>query len=210
MIDLGAPLRRRWYARPVLSVARGLLGRLLVREAPEGVVAGRIIEVEAYRGADDPASHAYRGRTGRNDVMFGPPGFAYIYFTYGMHYCFNVVVESEGCAAAVLIRALEPVEGLELMVRRRGATVPVSRLTRGPACVAVAMGLGRADNGNDLTCGPLWISNRPVRRSGRPIAAGPRVGIRMAVDRPWRFVLAGHPLLSARSAGREAARAVIA
>ncbi len=198
---LGSPLARRWYARPVLEVARGLLGRVLVRETAEGVSAGRILEVEAYRGADDPASHAYRGLTRRTEVMFGPPGFAYVYFTYGMHFCFNVVVEPAGRAAAVLIRALEPVAGAALMSRRRGPDVPWSRLARGPACVAVALALGRGENGLDLTRGPLWVSNLAPRRGGRRIVAGSRIGIRVGVERPWRFLLEGHPLVSGSPKG---------
>jgi DNA-3-methyladenine glycosylase len=195
------PLPRRFYARPPEVVARALLGRLLVRETRGGRLVGRIVEVEAYGGARDPASHAYRGRTARNGTMFGPPGHAYVYFTYGMHHCLNVVTGAGGVASAVLIRALEPLAGMEAMARRRGA-VARERLARGPGCVARALGLTGAHDGADLTHGPLWLSAQPPRRGGRPIARGPRIGIRRAASRPWRFFLAGHPCVSGGPAGR--------
>jgi DNA-3-methyladenine glycosylase len=177
-------------------VAREVLGRVLVRDGGAGGRrAGRIVEVEAYRGADDPASHAYRGRTPRNEVMFGPAGHAYVYFTYGMHHCLNLVTGPVGRAEAVLIRAIEPLAGLAEMARCRG-DVPPERLGRGPGCVAEAMGLGRAENGLDLTLGPLWIADAPPWREGFRIARGPRIGIRQAQERPWRFFLAGHPCVS--------------
>jgi len=189
------PLGRAFYQRPPRSVARDLLGRLLVRDTPEGRVAGRIVEVEAYDGATDPASHAYRGETRRNRVMFGPGGHAYVYFTYGMHHCVNVVTGPSGRAQAVLVRALEPVEGVTIMRRRRGVD-GTERLARGPGCVARALGLTRADDGLDLTRGPLWILDAPAMREGRRILRTPRIGIRHAVERPWRYVLAGHPCAS--------------
>jgi len=194
------PLPRAFYDRPPLVVARALLGRSLVHDSPEGRVGGRIVEVEAYRGHRDPASHAFRGRTARNAVMFGAPGHAYVYFTYGMHFCLNVVTEREGVASAVLIRALEPVEGLEIMRRRRGlASGPGTwlRLARGPGCVARALGLAREHDGLDLTRGPLWLTDR-TRRRGFRVAAGPRIGIRVAQERPWRLFLLGHPCVSAQ------------
>lgn len=190
-----APLPRRFYARPVLVVARALLGRVLVHEGPGGRTSGRIVEVEAYRGADDPASHAFRGETARNRVMFGPPGHAYVYFTYGMHHCVNVVTGTPGAAGAVLIRALEPLEGIELMRRRRGVR-ELERLARGPGCVTRALGLDRRHDGLDLTRGPLAVETGPPARGGHPVARGPRIGIRVATERPWRFWLAGHPCVS--------------
>jgi len=189
------PLARTFYRRTPRVVARDLLGRLLVRDTGEGRVAGRIVEVEAYGGADDAASHAYRGETARNRVMFGPPGHAYVYFTYGMHHCMNVVTGPEGRAQAVLVRALEPVEGLSLMRRRRGVE-PAERLARGPGCVARALALTRADDGLDLTRGPLWIVDAPPDRQGRRIMRTPRIGIRHAADWNWRYVLSGHPCAS--------------
>jgi DNA-3-methyladenine glycosylase len=192
-------LPRRFYARSSIALARAVLGRVLVHDSPEGRTAGRIVETEAYRGALDPASHAFRGLSARNAVMFGPPGFSYVYFIYGVHHCLNLVAESEGMAGAVLVRALEPVLGIDLMRRRRGIEAS-ERLARGPGNVARALGLTRAHNGLDLTRGPLWIVDRRAHRGGRAIATGPRVGIRRARDLPWRFFLAGHPSVSAPSA----------
>jgi DNA-3-methyladenine glycosylase len=176
-------------------VAGAVLGRLLVHDTPRGRVSGRIVEAEAYRGSGDPASHAWRGPTPRNATMFGPPGHAYVYFTYGMHHCLNLVAEAPGRAAAVLIRAIEPVDGVPLMRRRRGVAEEV-RLGRGPGNVARALGLTRAHDGLDLTRGPLWISDLAPQRSGHSIARSGRVGIRVAGERPWRFRLDGHPCVS--------------
>lgn len=198
---------RPFYARPALVVARAVLGRLLVHDGPAGPVGGRIVECEAYRGARDPASHAYRGRTARNAVMFGRPGHAYVYFTYGMHHCLNLVCEEPGHAAAVLVRALEPIVGLERMARRRG-TREWARLARGPGCVAQALGLTRAHDGLDLVRGRLWLSDLPPARHGLRIARGPRIGIRRAAERAWRFYLEGHPCVSARRGVRPRAAPV--
>jgi DNA-3-methyladenine glycosylase len=197
----GRPLPRRFYERRVTTVARAVLGRLLVRDdGSGGRVAGRIVEVEAYGDGNDPASHARAGPTARNRVMFGPAGRAYIYFTYGMHHCLNLVTGPVGEASAVLVRALEPVFGLEAMRARRGP-VPDSKLASGPGCVAKALGLTLADDGADLTRGPLWVSDLPPRRGGLPIVAGTRVGIRLGVEREWRFRLAGHPSVSGPRSG---------
>jgi DNA-3-methyladenine glycosylase len=196
------PLPRAFYARGALTVARALLGRVLVCELG-GRVSGRIVEVEAYRAADDPASHAYRGRTPRNRVMFGAPGHAYVYFTYGMHHCLNVVCAPAGRAEAVLVRALEPLEGLERAAARRGGREGV-RLMRGPGCVAQALGLTREHDGLDLVSGPLWIADAPPLRGGRRIVTGPRIGIRAGLERNWRFWLAGHPCVSATRKTRPA------
>ncbi len=176
-------------------MARAVLGRLLVHDGPGGRVSGRIVEAEAYRGAGDPASHAWRGPTPRNAAMFGPPGHAYVYFTYGMHHCLNLVTEREGRASAVLVRALEPVDGAGLMRRRRGVR-EAARLARGPGNVARALGLTRAHDGLDLTRGPLWLSDLPPRRSGHRVGRSGRVGIRRAGECPWRFHLDGHPCVS--------------
>ena len=178
-------------------VARALLGRVLVCERSRTRLAARIVEVEAYGGARDPASHAFRGRTPRNATMFGPPGHAYVYFTYGMHHCLNVVCGREGAAAAVLLRALEPLAGEGLMRRRRGVH-DAERLLRGPGCVAQALGLSREHDGEDLVRGPLWIAQAPPRREGRALASGPRIGIRAGAERAWRFWLDGHPCVSGR------------
>jgi DNA-3-methyladenine glycosylase len=182
------PLPRAFYGRGALVVAPDLLGRTLVHETPEGTVAGRIVEVEAYCGPIDPASHAYRGPTRRNAVMFGPAGHLYVYFTYGMHYCANVVCEEEGSPGAVLLRAVEPVSGLELMARRRG-TSAVGALAKGPARLAQAFGIDRAQNGIDLVDGPVWIGGAPVLEG--PVEASPRIGITRAAEEPWRFYEVG-------------------
>jgi DNA-3-methyladenine glycosylase len=192
----GRPLPRSFYARGPVVVARAVLGRLLVHESPQGLVSGLVVEAEAYRGTGDPASHAYRGRTPRNAAMFGEPGHAYVYFTYGMHHCLNLVTGAAGKASAVLVRALEPVDGVELMRERRG-TGAARRLARGPGNVARALGLTRAHDGLDLVGGPLWLSDLPPRRGGHRVARGPRVGIRVALDRDWRCFLEGHPCVSA-------------
>ncbi len=197
---LGRPLPRRFYDRDPLLVARAVLGRVLVHDSPAGRVAGRIVEAEAYRGALDPASHAYRGRTARNASMFGAPGHAYVYFTYGMHFCLNLVTGAVGRASAVLVRAVEPVEGVALMRARRGVS-DLDRLARGPGNLARAFGLTREHDGLDLTRGPLWVSDLRPRRRGYRVRRGPRVGIRVAVARPWRFYLEGHPSVSAPRGG---------
>jgi DNA-3-methyladenine glycosylase len=189
------PLPRAFYATGPRALARALLGRVLVHDDPAaGRLAGLIVETEAYAGRDDPASHAYRGETPRNRVMFGAPGHAYVYFTYGMHHCVNVVTGREGQARAILVRALEPLAGVPLM-RRRRAIEPAHRLARGPGCVTAALGLSRANDGADLTCGPLWIADRPPVRPGRVVRT-PRIGIRVATEWPWRFAFAGHPCVS--------------
>ncbi len=184
-------------------MARALLGRVLLCQVGGARVSGRIVEVEAYRAGRDPASHAYRGRTPRNASMFGPPGHAYVYFTYGMHHCLNVVCEPEGTAAAVLIRALEPLEGEDTMQTRRGG-VTRERLARGPGCLAQALALDRSHDGLDLVSGPLRVTREPARRGRFRVASGPRIGIRVGTSAPWRFWLEGHPCVSA---GRGRARA---
>jgi DNA-3-methyladenine glycosylase len=184
-------------------VARALLGRVLVCDLARTRLAARIVEVEAYDGFRDPASHAYRGRTARNAVMFGPAGHAYVYFTYGMHHCVNVVCGREGVAAAVLLRALAPLAGDALM-RRRRRVHERERLLRGPGCVAQALGLSREHDGVDLVRGPVWIADAPPRREGRALASGGRIGIRLGTELPWRFWLAGHPCVSGPRAGGRA------
>jgi DNA-3-methyladenine glycosylase len=186
-----------------LRVARSLLGRILVHHGPGGVTAGRIVEVEAYRGPADRAAHTAGGRrTPRNEVMWGPPGHLYVYFTYGMHHCCNVVTRAEGAPEAVLLRALEPVAGVALMQRRRarGATLAAHALASGPGNLCVAMGIDRALNGADLTAGPLVLLDAARIAPGR-IASSPRIGVDYAgpdADLPWRFFLADSPAVSHR------------
>jgi DNA-3-methyladenine glycosylase len=194
------PLPPAFYLRPLLEVTRDLLGRLLVHRAAEGVSAVRLVEVEAYDGAGrDPASHAHRGPTPRNQVMFGPPGHLYLYFTYGMHWCANVVCAPEGTAEAVLLRAGEPVCGVELMAARRPASRPRD-LARGPARLCQALGLAGWANGAPLDRGPVLLcAGWPV--PGDRVAWTGRVGVTAAADRPWRALVAGHPSVSAARPG---------
>ncbi|HEX7127682.1 MAG TPA: DNA-3-methyladenine glycosylase [Thermodesulfobacteriota bacterium] len=193
--EFGPPLPRRFYARPTVEVARDLLGAILVRVADEGTTAARIVETEAYFGLDDRASHGYAGLTPRTRVMFGPPGHAYVYFIYGNHDMLNVVTEREGEPAAVLVRAAEPIAGLDLMAARRGVPGPKG-LTDGPGRLCRAMGITRAMNGVDLTApgGPLYIAARP----GRPprIVTTTRVGITHDRERLQRYYVEGSPCVS--------------
>jgi DNA-3-methyladenine glycosylase len=167
-----------------------------VHESADGPLGGRIVEVEAYVGPEDPASHAAHGRTARNASMWGEPGHAYVYFTYGMHHCLNVVTEKAGLPAAILIRALEPTVGLEGL-RRRRPHLADRLLLSGPGRVCAGLGLGREHDGLDLVSGPLWIGR--ARHEPGPVASGPRVGIRVGLDRPWRLFLPAHPSVSAPS-----------
>lgn len=196
-----ARLPREFFDRDTLQVARDLLGQVLVRLLNGERLSGRIVEVEAYIGEDDMASHARFGRTERNAAMYGPPGCAYVYQIYGLHHCLNIVTEREGFPAAVLIRALEPLEGREVMRARRGGT-PDHLLTGGPARLCQAMGIDRALDKADL-CTPdavLFVED------GAPIpddevATGPRVGVRgdrRACTVPWRFYVREHPCVSRR------------
>lgn len=179
---------RRLLQGPVLEVAPLLLGAVL----RHGDVAVRITEVEAYDGAHDPGSHAYRGRTPRNEVMFGPAGHLYVYFTYGMHHCCNVVTGPEGEASAVLLRAAEVVEGVEIARARRGRSTDRD-LARGPARLCQALDLGLPHNGGDLGKGPVTLTLADPVESW---STGPRVGLRHAADRPWRFWIPGEPTVS--------------
>lgn len=167
-------------------MARALLGKILV----QGSAAGRIVEVEAYLGRGDRAAHAWHGLTERTRVLFGPPGHAYVYSIYGMYECLNVVAEPEGQAGCVLIRALEPVAGLDLMRRRRPGARRLEDLASGPGKLTIAMGITRRHNGADLTRGALTIC-RPDREEYFEIEATPRIGIRHSADWPLRFVIAG-------------------
>ena len=186
-------LPRRFYDREVTEVAPDLLNKVLVR----GPLAARIVEVEAYRGEEDPASHAYRGPTRRNATMFGPPGHLYVYFTYGMHWCANAVCRPEGTGHAVLLRAAAPLEGLEQMRAVRPAARRDRDLCRGPARLCQAFSVTGADDGNDLVGGDIRICDDGTPPPENP-AQGVRVGIRQAAERPWRWWLAGDPNVSGR------------
>lgn len=204
-VDL-RPLPAGFFRRPTLDVARGLLGRLLVHRVAGGLVGGWIVEVEAYVGEDDPACHAAAGRTDRNAVMYGPPAHAYVYFTYGMHHCVNVVTGRVGAPEAVLIRAIEPAFGLARMRRRRGAHIGDRDLARGPGRLCQALGIDRRLNGAPL------VGLDPGRGEGLHLARGrkaprilgvsARIGIRVGTDRPWRFFDAESPWVSTPSAAR--------
>ncbi len=186
---------RRFYERDVVKVARELLGKLLVREIEGKLLIGKIVEVEAYRGKDDPASHAYRGRTERNKVMFGKPGFAYVYLAYGVNWCLNVTAEPEGEPAAVLIRAVEPLEGLEEMMANRGVR-NVRNLTNGPGKLTKAFKINGSFNGWDMTKGELLYIAYPVREENFQIGVSARIGIKVGLDKPWRFFIKGSPFVS--------------
>ncbi len=194
---------REFFARDTLSVARGLLGARLVRLLDGQRLSGIVVECEAYIGQDDTACHASRGRTRRNEVMFGPPGHAYIYFTYGMHWMLNVVTEAEGFPAAVLLRAIQPVEGIETMraLRKAQASSRADRgLTGGPARLTRALAIDKTLNGADLVVGDaLWLEPNacvPDESVGR----GPRIGVQYAAEKdrlaPWRFWVRGNPYIS--------------
>ncbi|MPY60525.1 DNA-3-methyladenine glycosylase [Streptomyces spongiae] len=193
------PLTREFFDRPVLEVAPDLLGRVLVHTTPDGPIELRLTEVEAYDGENDPGSHAYRGRTPRNGVMFGPPGHVYVYFTYGMWHCMNLVCGPEDQASAVLLRAGEVIVGAEHTRRRRLSARNDKELAKGPARLATALGVDRALDGADACAGP---DNPFALLTGTPVApdqvrSGPRTGV--AGDggvHPWRYWIANDPTVS--------------
>jgi DNA-3-methyladenine glycosylase len=193
------PLPPAFYERPVLQVARDLLGRVVVHDGADGSVAVRLTEVEAYAGERDPGSHAFRGRTPRNAVMFGRAGHVYVYFTYGMHWCMNLVCGPVGEASAVLLRAGEVVVGEPLARDRRTAASAARDLARGPARLTMALGVDKAYDGADATdpVSALRVLPGDRRPAARRVRRGPRVGVAGAgADRPWRFWLDGEPSVS--------------
>src|SRR5439155_1599499 len=194
------PVPRSFYARPSLDVARDLLGRLLVRRVPGATLVARLVECEAYMEGD-PASDSYRGRTARTEVMFGPPGHLYVYFTYGMHHCMNVVTGRDGEGSAVLLRAAQPMEGLDWMGDRRGVLDP-RRLCAGPARLARAFDVDRAQNGMDLVGGgDLFVSEaKPFPDDAAGVAPG--VGTTLARDGPGSLFEIGRPFASRGPAAR--------
>ena len=200
-LDARAAPARAFFLQPTLRVARALLGMVLVHESTYGVTAGRIVEVEAYRGPADRAAHSFGGRrTARNEVMYGPAGHAYVYFVYGMHWCVNVVTQPPGVPEAVLVRALEPLAGLDLMQVRRGHAVPDWRLCRGPGALCRAMGITRDRNGADLLDGPLRLLEGDAVPAAR-VARTPRIGVDYAgahAAHRWRFVVRGSRAVSGR------------
>ena len=202
-------LPHSFYDRPTLDVARDLLGLVLVHNRRGVLTSGVIVEVEAYIGESDPACHAAPGPTRRNEPLYGVPGHAYVYLNYGIHCLVNVVTESRGSPAAVLIRALGPLEGIDVMRRRRaramkgrrsrshGLALPVHEICRGPGNLTMAMGITLAENRVDLVGDRLYIENRGV--ASGPIAWGPRIGIRVGTETPWRAWVQGHPAVSANA-----------
>jgi DNA-3-methyladenine glycosylase len=197
---------RDFYARPTLTVAADLIGKVLVHETPAGLASGIIVETEAYIGEADPACHAAPGPTARNAPLYGPPGIAYVYINYGMHYLVNAVTEPEGSPAAVLIRALEPLDGEALMRRRRArgtARRPESfdrdELCRGPGNLSRALAITLKDNRRDLTNGPLRVEDRGLKV--RDVAWTHRVGITVGMEHDWRCYAEGSPAVSALKRG---------
>ena len=199
------PLPRSFYLRPTLQVARDLLGKHIVRSVGTKLLIGKIVEVEAYCNGD-PASHAYRGRTKRNDVMFWEGGHLYIYFTYGMHFCSNVVTGNEGTGEAVLIRAVEPITGIEVMKTNRYASIKsinlqslnrklLINLSNGPAKFCQAFGIARKENGADLIDGEISITNGEAVPS-KLVKRSSRIGIQQGVEKNWRFSIAGNQWVS--------------
>jgi DNA-3-methyladenine glycosylase len=196
---------RAFYLRPTLHVARDLPGKLLLRRIGRTLLAGRIVEVEAYLGERDPASHAYRGMTPRNEVMFREGGHLYVYFTYGMHFCCNVVTERKGVGRAVLLRAVEPLGGLALMAQNRGRTPGsgknrngrhgLTELCSGPGKLCQAFGIGRKENGTDLCNGAIWIAEE-VGGAPLQIRRSTRVGVSAGAEHRWRFYAAGSRYVS--------------
>ena len=192
------PLGRSFYSRPAPVVAPDLLGRLLVRKGTAGLLSARIVECEAYQ-EDDPASHSFRGLTNRTAVMFGPPGHLYVYFSYGAHWCMNVVTGDDGEGSAILLRAAEPMSGIEVMQARRGRT-EARLLCSGPGRLTQAFGVTGADNGLDLVCGHDLFLSEGTPPDPADVATSTRVGISVAREQPWRFFEAGSSFVSRRAA----------
>jgi DNA-3-methyladenine glycosylase len=205
-------LPRSFYNRPTLDVTADLIGKVLVHQTRAGVAAGMIVEAEAYIGEDDPACHAAPGPTKRNEPLYGPPGVAYVYLNYGMHYLVNAVTEAKGAPAAVLIRALAPLDGIPLMLKRRlrqgsgaqgranGKPIREAELCRGPGNLTKALGISLQENRLDLTSSRLWIEDRGLN-AGR-LNWGTRIGINVGTERPWRCWASDHECVSGRRASR--------
>jgi DNA-3-methyladenine glycosylase len=202
------PLPREFYARPVLTVAKDVVGKVLVHASPEGLVAGRIVEAEAYRGPEDRAAHSFGGRrTERTEAMFGPPGIAYVFFVYGMHWHVNLVTTREGAPHAVLLRAAEPVLGQELMAARRGVPAQQVNLLNGPGKLCQAFGIDRRHYGADLTAGSLFLSSTGATRPR--LARSARIGVDYAeawAQKPWRFYEEGSAWVSRARPSRQESR----
>jgi DNA-3-methyladenine glycosylase len=195
-------LKKSFYQRELLTVAKDLLGKILVKSVGKEILAGKIVEVEAYHGDFDKAAHSYNGITKRNEIMFEPGGYLYVYFTYGAHHCCNVVTGKKGQGTAVLIRAVEPVIGLTRMIKNRfgrklNNDKEIFNLTSGPGKVCQAFGIDRSNSGTDLTGNEIFILEGEKIRS-KDIGISKRVGITRSVDLPWRFFINNNPYLSRR------------
>jgi DNA-3-methyladenine glycosylase len=203
------PLPKAFYARPVLTVARDVIGKLLVRRAPEGLMVGRIVEAEAYRGPEDRAAHSWGGRrTARTEVMYGEPGLAYVFFVYGMHWHLNLVTTRAGAPHAVLLRAIEPLTGGELMAERRGVPASHVSLSNGPGKLCQAFGVDRRHYGIDLTAGPeLFLSEGPSLVPSK-LGRSARIGVDYAenwAEKPWRYFELGNRWVSRARPSRSGA-----
>ncbi len=189
-----------FYQRNVLAVAKELLGKVFVKKEDHKILSGKIVEVEAYEGKTDQASHSYKGKTKRNEVMFEGGGLLYVYFTYGVHFCANIVTGKKDEGNAVLIRGIEPLTGIETMAERRfGRTKlfgkEILNLTNGPGKICQAFSIGRAENGEDLTNGKIYILNRPGIKKSR-IVETTRIGIKKSPELPWRFYIKDNKYVS--------------
>jgi DNA-3-methyladenine glycosylase len=193
---VGAPLPVRFYDRPTEIVARELLGAVLECTTDDGVTRGRIVETEAYLGPDDPACHAAAGLTQRTQHLFGPPGQAYVYLIYGMYWCFNAVTRERGHGAAVLVRAVHPLDGVELMRRRRPRAKQERELTNGPGKLCLAMGIVGSMSGASLRDGPVVIRSAPAVPDA-DVVVTPRIGITQAAEWPLRYLVRDDPYVSA-------------
>ena len=207
MFKSSTPLTPAFYNRDPRRVARALLGKLLVRKTPAGILAGRIVETEAYLGQDDAAAHSAAGKTPRNAVLFGPPGRAYVYFIYGNHYCLNVSCPPDGVPGGVLFRALEPVAGLELMAKARGIEIEIGskikglatrkKISSGPGRLSEALGITRQrDNGKNLTSAGSDLRIVDDGYHVHRVVVTPRIGIAKSAERPLRYLIAGNPFVS--------------
>jgi DNA-3-methyladenine glycosylase len=194
-------LPRAFYERPTLEVAKSLLGKVFTHRTDDCQLSGYIVEVEAYHQDGDSASHSYHGRTSRNDIMFGPAGHLYVYFIYGMHYCMNVVTEEEGIGAAILIRAVEPVSGIDEMHLNRGSNKNLQELTSGPAKSCQAFGISGVHNGFSLINSEIYILDSDALPDSA-ITASERIGIQKSAELPWRFTVWDNYFLS-RNAGKQ-------
>lgn len=199
-MKLRKKLPRKFYTRDVHIVAKELLGKFLVRKIGHKYLIGKIVEVEAYDGSVDKAAHTFGGKTKRNEVMFNEGGFLYVYFTYGMHFCFNVVTGKLNEGEAVLLRSVEPVNGLDIMTLNRFgkkdiSTMELKNLTNGPAKICQAFGIVRSENGTDLTGNNIFILESPKLNENK-IATSTRIGIKKSVDLPWRYYIKNNSFLS--------------